>query len=61
MRLVEKYRPMTLDDIVGQTDAKQTVRALLKRGIGGRAPSHHRGHGGGEAGEKESRTAHAYG
>jgi len=37
MRLVEKYRPMTLDDVVGQAEAKQTIRALLNRGIGGRA------------------------
>jgi len=37
VRLVEKYRPMTLDDIVGQDEAKAAVRALLKRGIGGRA------------------------
>jgi DNA polymerase-3 subunit gamma/tau len=28
---------MTLDDIAGQVEAKEAIRALLKRGIGGRA------------------------
>ncbi|KPL05704.1 hypothetical protein AMJ85_11095 [candidate division BRC1 bacterium SM23_51] len=37
MRLVEKYRPKTFSDIIGQEKAVARIEALLKRGIGGRA------------------------
>lgn len=37
MRLTEKYRPRTLDDVVGQPKAVATVRGILARGgFGGR-------------------------
>jgi replication-associated recombination protein RarA len=35
--LYEKYRPRTLEEVVGQDRAVAQVRALLARGIGGRA------------------------
>lgn len=35
--LFEKYRPRTLDDVVGQDKAVAVVRSLLSRGVGGRA------------------------
>jgi replication-associated recombination protein RarA len=35
--LFEKYRPRTLDDVVGQDKAVAVCRSLLGRGIGGRA------------------------
>lgn len=35
--LYEKYRPRTLDEVVGQDKAVATVRRLLERGAGGQA------------------------
>jgi len=35
--LFEKYRPQTLDEVVGQDEAVERVRRLLERGWGGRA------------------------
>ena len=35
--LYEKYRPRSLDDVVGQEKAVRTLRALGRRGFGGRA------------------------
>lgn len=37
MRLVEKYRPRKLSEVVGQEKAVAQIERLLKRGIGGRA------------------------
>lgn len=37
MKLFEKYRPKKLADIVGQKKAIDTVKRILKTGIGGRA------------------------
>jgi len=37
MQLVEKYRPMTLDDVCGQDRAVATVRRMTARGLAGRA------------------------
>jgi DNA polymerase III gamma/tau subunit len=37
MRLVEKYRPARLEDVIGQEKAIAQLRRILKRGIGGRA------------------------
>lgn len=37
MRLFEKYRPTTLDDVVGQPKAVEAVRRLIARGAGGSA------------------------
>lgn len=37
MRLVEKYRPKSCDDVIGQAGAIAQIDALLERGIGGRA------------------------
>lgn len=35
--LYEKYRPQTLDDVIGQPKAVATVRRLIERGAGGSA------------------------
>ena len=35
--LYEKYRPRSLDDVIGQDKAVRTLRALGRRGYGGRA------------------------
>lgn len=35
--LYEKYRPSTLDQVIGQAKAVKTIRKLLEHGIGGRA------------------------
>jgi DNA polymerase-3 subunit gamma/tau len=37
MRLFEKYRPQKLNEIVGQKKAVETVKSLMKSGLGGRA------------------------
>lgn len=37
MRLFEKYRPKSLDEVVGQDKAVATVRRIIDRGAGGRA------------------------
>ena len=37
MRRVEKYRPKSLTEIVGQEKALVQIERLLQRGIGGRA------------------------
>lgn len=37
MLLVEKYRPKTLDEVVGQDKTVARLRSLFERGIGGRA------------------------
>lgn len=37
MRLYEKHRPVSLDDVVGQPGAVAKVRALAAQGVGGRA------------------------
>ena len=37
MQLTEQYRPRTWDDVVGQDKIVRQVRALAKRGLGGRA------------------------
>lgn len=37
MQLYEKYRPSTLDDVLGQSKAVEQVKRLLCRGTGGRA------------------------
>lgn len=37
MQLYEKHRPKTLDQVLGQNKAIQTIRILIERGIGGRA------------------------
>lgn len=36
MQLYEKYRPKSLDDILGQTKAVQTIKRLIQNGVGGR-------------------------
>ena len=37
MQLYEKYRPKTLNQVVGQDKAIKTVKRITERGIGGRA------------------------
>ena len=37
MRLYEKYRPKTIDDVVGQPKACEQVRRMIAQGVGGRA------------------------
>lgn len=37
MRLYEKYRPKTIDDVVGQNKACEQVRRMIGQGVGGRA------------------------
>ncbi len=37
MQLYEKYRPKTLDGVIGNSKAIKTIQRLLERGIGGRA------------------------
>jgi len=37
MNLADKYRPGTLDGIIGQPEAVETIRTLANRGLGGRA------------------------
>ncbi len=37
MKLVEKYRPSTFDEVVGQEKTIAKIRALMGRGLGGRA------------------------
>ena len=37
MQLYEKYRPKTLEAVIGQDKAVKTIQRLIKRGIGGRA------------------------
>ena len=37
MQLTERYRPQTWDEVVGQDKAVARLRALARRGLGGRA------------------------
>jgi len=37
MTLFEKYRPRTLDDVIGQSKAVAVIRQIESRGVGGRA------------------------
>ncbi len=37
MRLYEKYRPKTLNDVLGQPKAVKTIRKLIDRNVGGRS------------------------
>jgi replication-associated recombination protein RarA len=37
MQLTEKYRPKSLDDVVGQDKIVKCIKAIAKNGIGGRA------------------------
>jgi len=37
MKLFEKYRPETLEDVKGQDLAVRQIRQVLERGWGGRA------------------------
>ena len=37
MQLTERYRPQTWGDVAGQDKAVARLRALAKRGLGGRA------------------------
>jgi DNA polymerase-3 subunit gamma/tau len=34
--LYEKYRPKTLDDVLGQTKAVKVIKRLIQNGAGGR-------------------------
>ncbi len=36
MQLYEKYRPKTLDDVLGQTKAVKVIKRLIQNGAGGR-------------------------
>ncbi len=36
MQLYEKYRPKTLDDVIGQDKAVKTISRLIQNGAGGR-------------------------
>ena len=36
MQLYEKYRPKTLEDVLGQTKAVKVIKRLIKNGAGGR-------------------------
>jgi len=36
MQLYEKYRPKSLDDVLGQTKAVKTIKRLIQNGAGGR-------------------------
>jgi len=36
MQLYEKYRPKTLDDVIGQTKAVKVIKRLIQNGAGGR-------------------------
>ncbi len=36
MQLYEKYRPKTLDDVIGQGKAVKTIDRLIRSGVGGR-------------------------
>jgi DNA polymerase-3 subunit gamma/tau len=36
MQLCEKYRPKTLDDVLGQTKAVKVIKRLIQNGAGGR-------------------------
>ncbi len=37
MQLHEQHRPRTWSDVIGQDKAVRTIKALVRRGIGGRA------------------------
>ena len=36
MQLYERYRPKTLDDVIGQPKAVQIIKRLIQNGAGGR-------------------------
>jgi len=36
MQLYEKYRPKSLDDVIGQPKAVQVIKRLIQNGVGGR-------------------------